>query len=232
MKILAFDCSGAGICAAVTDDEKLLGEAVLQSEVKHSVTLLPAIETLMSSCGVSMADIDVFAVTAGPGSFTGVRIGVSLLKGLAFGSNKPCISVSSLEALAYNLRGLDGVYVPVMDARRGQFYNALFDGEKRLCEDRLITAEKLTEELEELGRIAYLCGDGSDIAQKLVTYGNLKKAPERLTCMSGYSVAMCALNNYKNGVGMYTDTNIKPLYLRKSQAEREREERIKNNDNR
>ena len=228
MKILAFDCSGAGICAAVTDDEKLLGEAILQSEVKHSVTLLPTIESLMSSCGTAISDVDAFAVTVGPGSFTGVRIGVSMLKGLAFGSSKPCIAVSSLEALAYNLRGLDGVYCSVMDARRGQFYNALFDGEKRLCEDRLITAQELAGELKKLGKTAYVCGDGSDTALKLVEYPNIEKAPQRLTYMSGYSVAMCALANYKKGVGIYTDTNIQPLYLRKSQAEREREERMNN----
>lgn len=228
MIILALDCAGANASCALTDGNKLLCETVINGKEKHSVTLLPAIGELFTLTGLDIDNIDLFAVTVGPGSFTGVRIGVAQIKGLMFGKNKPCAAVSTLESLAYNLNGFNGIICPLMDARRGQFYNALFKNGERLCEDRLISAEKLSTELEMIGENAYLIGDGAFLGREIISYKNLEIAPLRLIYTSGYSTAMCALNNYKNGIEIYSDIELSPKYLRLSQAEREREERIKN----
>ena len=125
MKILAVDTSALTLSVALTEDKKPVAQTTLNTGHTHSETLLPALERLMDFASWKVSDIDLFAVSGGPGSFTGVRIGVSFVKGLAFGGKK-CVGVSTLEALAYNLLGFKGIISPVMDARRGQFYNALF----------------------------------------------------------------------------------------------------------
>ena len=175
-----------------------------------------------------VSDIDLFAVSEGPGSFTGVRIGVSFVKGLAFGG-KTCVGVSTLEALAYNMLGFKGIISPVMDARRGQFYNALFESDGktliRLSEDRAISAEELEKDLEKYAdKPIYLCGDGYEIARKMLKNENIEETPEALLKQNAYSVAMVALEEYKNG--RFTDDSaLSPTYLRVPQAERERLER-------
>ena len=126
MKILAFDSTAKVASVAVTEGEKTLAVYSIDNGLTQSELLLPMAEATLNSLRISFSDIDAYAVTVGPGSFTGVRIGVSLVKGLAFGKNKPCVDVSTLEALAENLKGSDGIIVPVMDARRAQVYTALF----------------------------------------------------------------------------------------------------------
>ena len=225
MKILALDSSGAHASACVTDGERLVSLFSVSSQQKHSCTLLPMAEEALKCAGFAVSDIDAFAVNAGPGSFTGVRIGISLVKGLAFGSEKPVLGVSSLESLAFNLDGFEGIACPVMDARRGQFYNALFKNGERLTPDRLITAAELEAELSSFDLPVRFVGDGTDIASELVKSKNVILAPHVLTVSSAYSTAVCAYRNYEQGRGIFTAESIQPVYLRPSQAERERKER-------
>ena len=152
MKILALESSAVACSVCLTEDEELIAEAYENSGLTHSVTLLPMAEEMLKNCGVKLEDVDVVAVAAGPGSFTGLRIGVSAAKGLAWTLDKPCAKVSTLEAMAWNLVGFEGNLCPVMDARRSQVYNALFssDGQTvaRLTPDRAISLEELTEEVK------------------------------------------------------------------------------------
>ncbi len=226
MKILALDSTAGTSTAALCEDNKLIAEFSLNGGNTHSETLLPMIAEILKNSGYSPRDIDIFACAAGPGSFTGVRIGAATIKGLAFGSGKPCIGVSTLAALAYNLNGFDGIICPVMNARRGQVYNALFScHQARLCDDRALSIEELCSELSVKKEVVWLCGDGAEITfDGFAGRVNAKKAPERLKYQSAFSVAQLALAEYENGVRT-PDIELSPVYLRLSQAERERLER-------
>ena len=230
MKILAIDTTAKTATAALTEDEKLIGLTILNTPNTHSVTLLPAIEGLLNGASVTAGDIDLFVCSAGPGSFTGVRIGTSTVKGLAYAQNKTCIGISALEALAENITADNCVICPVMDARRGQLYNALFlcEGGKltRLCEDRLISVFDLEEELKKYtDKKIYLCGDGYDIAKGAFEAVKTEDTPTILQYQSAYSVALCALEAAERKL-LTTDVELSPIYLRASQAERERLERL------
>ena len=228
MKILAFDSTAITASVAVTEDEKLIAEITLNNGNTHSQTLLPMAESLFRMLDITADDIDLFAVSEGPGSFTGVRIGAATVKGLAFGRESQCIGVSTLEALAYNLRAHKGIVCPVMNARRSQVYTAIFesDGETltRLSDDMAISADELDERLACLGKEVRLCGDGIEVAIENFTKTKPIKVPEELTYQSGYSVAMVALSKYREGV-RGNDASLVPTYLRLSQAERERLEK-------
>ena len=232
MKILAFDSTAKAASAAVCEDEKLLALYNVDNGLTQSELLLPMIENLLASLKLQYSDIDIFATSPGPGSFTGVRIGVALLKGIAFGREAACVGVSTLEALAENAKGLSGLIVPVMDARRNEFYNAIFrfdGGElKRLTPDRAISADELARELIALGEEIHLTGDGYDVAVKLLTERGvtLSETPVLLRNENAYSIATLALKKYKSGE-ITSDSEIMPTYLRLPQAERERLERLK-----
>ena len=229
MKILAIDSTATSMSVCLTEDEHLLSLHVANTGLTHSETLLPAIEHILAQTGYKVADIDLFAFTAGPGSFTGVRIGAATIKGLALTSNKPCIEVSTLEALAYNLIGNDGIVCPVMNARRSQVYTATFrieNGEiTRLCEDRAIAISELEADLTELSTDSlYLCGDGYQITRDGFKSIVPQNTPELLRYTNALSVAICAKKAYERGEAK-DDKTITPTYLRPSQAERERNER-------
>ncbi len=232
MITLALDSSAVTAAVAITEGNTLLAQAAVDGVTTHSETLLPLIEQLLSSTHLTLDDIDLFACPVGPGSFTGIRIGVSLLRGLCFGRGKPCVGVSTLEALAENLCGIGAepaILCPVMDARRGQFYNALFNADgTRLTEDRLITAPELREELKKRQVPFYAVGDGYALAQQLLELPDLMQVtPSLLRRQSGYSVAICANRIYaENPDRDFSDLACKPVYLRASQAERERMERM------
>ena len=238
MIILAFDGTAKAASVAVTDNEKILAEYTIDNGLTQSELLLPMAESALRSLGLTFDDVELYATAAGPGSFTGVRIGVSLVKGLAFGRNIPCIGVSTIEALAENLRGLDGVLLPCMDARRGQAYTATFisDGEilTRETEDRAIALADLASELKAYGdKKIYVSGDGYAVARRALCDAGLKieNTPELLIRENAASVARVAYKKYT--IGEYsTDLELSPTYLRMPQAERERLERLaKEKDN-
>lgn len=232
MNILALDSTAEVASVSVCRDEKPLAIYTVNSGNTHSRTLLPMIEAALDHSGLTVDDIELFAASEGPGSFTGVRIGAATLKGLAFGRDLPCVGVSTLEALAYNLIGFDGLICPVMNARRAQVYNAIFMGNgtsvKRLTPDRAIAISELETELESMGaNKIYLVGDGYDVTKKGFSRLQTAETPHILRCQNAYSVAMCALREYKNG-NFKTDSEVTATYLRLSQAERERLEKENN----
>ena len=228
MKILAIDSTAIVASVALCDDEKLIALYTVNNGNTHSETLLPMVESILKEAKLTPADIELFAVSNGPGSFTGVRIGCATIKGLAFGRNVPCIGVSTLEALAYNLKGSDGILCPVMNARRNQVYNALFkfEGDKlvRLCEDRAIAISELAEEINKEDKV-YLSGDGVSITASAISADKLGFTHPVMTHQNAYSIAMCALEAFRSG-NYVSDIELAPTYLRPSQAERERNEKI------
>ena len=227
MIILAIESSALTASAAVYDSDRLLGEYTVNNGNTHSETLLPMVESLLGFLNLSISDVELFAVSAGPGSFTGIRIGVATLKGLAFGSGKPCVGVSTLEAMAYRLHAPNGLICPVMNARRKQVYTALFreqNGELcRLLPDSAIAIEELDEILSQYDEPVYLIGDGYTLAVENLKH-EIGYTPEHLRCQSAASVAKVAWKLYQTGQAQ-TDKEIKPIYLRPCQAERERLER-------
>ena len=229
MKILALDTTAEVCSVALCEGDRLVAEFSVNTGNTHSQTLLPAVEQVLEIAETSIDEVDAFACSTGPGSFTGVRIGVATVKGLAYGKNKPCVSVSTLDALAYNLQGYNGILCPVMNARRNQVYNALFeccDGViTRLCPDRALAIRELDEELSGMDKPVYLCGDGYDITLRGFQKTKPVFVPVRQRLQSAYSVAACALSSIEDGKTL-TDAEIVPIYLRPSQAERERNERL------
>lgn len=227
MKILSLDSTALVASVALCENERLLGEITVNNGNTHSETLLPMVEFLLQRFSLTADDIDLFAASAGPGSFTGVRIGAATVKGLAFGTQKPCVGVSTLEALAYNLTVCDGLICPVMNARRNQVYTALFRSKngtlERLMPDSAIAISELDERLRQFDETVHLTGDGYDITAKLLTH-EIIPTPEHYRHQSAYSVAQVAYLAHQSGVRT-TDIELSPTYLRLSQAERERAER-------
>lgn len=235
MKILALDSTAKTASAAILDGERALSVLSLDNGNTHSESLLPMAEEVLRRSAVSLDEIDLFAVTAGPGSFTGVRIGVSVVKGLAFGRERPCVGVSTLEALAEGLSPLGGILCPVMDARRNQVYNALFRVKEgklvRLCPDRALSLSDLTRELAEKYPFdtVRLAGDGYKIAKAALDEAGIpvSPTPSALQNTSADAVGRCALRAYERGEHT-TDSELAPTYLRLPQAERERLEKEQN----
>ena len=233
MIVLAFESTAKAASVAVCDSQKLLGCYNIDNGLTHSELLLPMAEQLMKTLGLSFADIELLCCTTGPGSFTGVRIGTALVKGLALSKDVPCVGVSTLEALAENLSGIDGIIVPVMDAKRGQFYTAIFKSNgntiSRITEDAALSARELAEMLSEYaGTQIYLTGDGYAPAHKGLTELGVKlcNTPKLFINENAASCATVALKKYNYGE-YTTDTALIPTYLRMPQAERERLEREK-----
>ena len=228
MKILALDSSAVVASVALCEDETLLAEYTLNNGNTHSETLLPMVETLLSHFGISVDDIDLFAASTGPGSFTGVRIGTATIKGLAFAKNTPCVGVSTLESLAENAVALGGLICPVMNARRAQVYTALFrsDGRTltRLSDDTAMAIADLDEMLSSYGEPVCFVGDGVKITLNALQKTEARLLPDRLCHQSAYSVAQVARRAYENGSAT-DDAALVVTYLRPSQAERERLER-------
>ena len=227
MKILAFETSAKAGSVALTDNGVLLGESYQNTGLTHSQTVMTMAEDLLKSCGVTPKEIDAVAVAAGPGSFTGVRIGVAAAKGFAWGGQLPCYGVSTLEAMALGLGVYNGYVCPVMDARRNEVYNALFRVENgkltRIAEDRAIALADLKEELKKLSEPVFLVGDGSNLCYNTLSeqIANLVLPPEHKQHQRACGVALAAAQAILAG----EDGNagaLAPNYLRLSQAERER----------
>ncbi|NLK39638.1 MAG: tRNA (adenosine(37)-N6)-threonylcarbamoyltransferase complex dimerization subunit type 1 TsaB [Clostridiales bacterium] len=226
--ILAIDSTATVATVAVTRGRQLMSVSTSDTGHTHSETLLPMIESMLRNLHISIEDIGLFACATGPGSFTGVRIGVSIIKGLAFGRDIPCVSVSPLEALAENLSGLEGIFCPAMDARRNQVYNALFrcqNGKtERFVPDRAIAIADLATELAAFSEMPiYLSGDAYNLlTDNLPNYGiKPELTPELLRRQSAYSVALCGYDAFLSGKTV-TAAALSPVYLRLPQAERER----------
>lgn len=217
--ILGIDSSAVTAGCALYDG-KIIAEQFLNNGHTHSETMLPMVESMLKNAGVALADVDSIAVTTGPGSFTGLRIGIAAVKGMAVGAKKPCIAVSTLEAIAYNFVGLDCVVCACMDARCGQVYNALFKAEggivSRLCEDRAIRAEELSRELSELDGKIVFAGDGAELMDKFTEH-KYELAPYPLRYQRGSGVCLAAA-----GKEPVDAAALMPTYLRLPQAERER----------
>ena len=229
--ILAFETSAKAASVALLDQGKLLGESYQNTGLTHSQTLMVMAEDLLKQCGKTVADITAVAVAEGPGSFTGVRIGVAAAKGFAWGGQLPCYGVSTLEAMAESLGVYRGYVCACMDARRSQVYNGLFYADngdlRRLSQDRAISLAELGGELEMLEGPVFLVGDGAQLTFKTLsgTVKELVLPPEHRIHQRAVGVA--ALAEKMAASGENGDANaLTPNYLRLSQAERERMEKM------
>lgn len=221
--LLSMDSSAVTASVALTDGEEIIKSEFVNSGLTHSETLLPMIARVMD--GHKYSELDGIAITAGPGSFTGVRIGVATVKGLAFNDDIPCYSVSTLEAIAYNFVDENAVVCAVMDARRMQFYNALFrvqNGKvERLCDDRTISIEDLRNELKQYDKVI-IAGDGANLCFRNIELENCTLADDDRIYQNAIGVAKAAKN--KNAI---SPKALMPVYLRQSQAERELKLKLK-----
>ena len=235
MLLLAFETSAKSCSAALHDGKGLLAESYQNSGLTHSQTLMVMAEDLLKVCGKSAADVTHLAVAAGPGSFTGVRIGVSAAKGFAWGAELPVYGVSTLEAMALGLGVMDGHICCCMDARRKQVYNAIFLAENghltRVCEDRAISLEELQEELLSIDGPIYLVGDGAELTMRTLgaEVPGLVLPPEHRRHQRASGVALAAIGAMERGESA-DGAALQPNYLRLSQAERERMEKLRKNN--
>ncbi len=227
MKILAVDSSAKACSAAVVEDYRVLGSFFINTALTHSQTLVPMIDAVLKNTSTDLSSIDAFAVSAGPGSFTGVRIGVSAIKGIAMPLNKPCISVSTLEAMAYNLLDEDCIVAAVMDARCNQVYNALFEINsgtvKRLCDDRALSIDELDSELRNYNNRIVLVGDGAELCYNSFKENNdnIILSSENIRYQNAVGVAFSAFEK-----DMISAEELMPTYLRLPQAQRELKKRM------
>lgn len=228
MKILALDSSGIVASVAVVEDDVLLGEYTVNHKKTHSQTLLPMLDEVARMIELDMDTIDAIAVAAGPGSFTGLRIGAATAKGLGLALDKPLVSIPTVEGLAYNLYDTPGLVCPIMDARRAQVYTGIY----RFVNHRLETVQgqcaigidELLEQLNELGETVVFVGDGVPVfAGRIEETARFPYsfAPAHVNKQRAAAVAALGLEYYKEGK-TETAAEHRPDYLRVSQAERER----------
>ena len=235
MKILALESSATAASVAVCEDEELIAQTLLNTGLTHSQTLLPMLEDLLNACKLRLADIELIAVAAGPGSFTGLRIGVSTAKGLSWAAGLPCAACSTLESMAWTVAHCTGEICVLMDARREQVYHARFrsDGKAltRLSPDQAISLEELAQVLREEAVPQLLVGDGARLGLDYLERMGLPVtlAPPHLRLQSAWGVARCAMEVARRGETV-SGHELVPTYLRLSQAERERQQREKHID--
>ena len=228
MKILALETSAKAVSAAVSEDGKILCSGYQDTGLTHSRTLMPIVEHILKNTGLAVADMDAIAVAAGPGSFTGIRIGVAAAKGLAFAADKPAVGVSTLAAMARNVAFCDGLVICAMDARRQQVYNALFEAKDgrltRLTPDRAIALEELAEELRSDPRPKTVVGDGAKLCFAHQTEAGIPcpLAPAHLVMQNAMSVALEAEAMAAEGK-LVSAQALEPVYLRPAQADRLRQ---------
>lgn len=230
MKILSFESSAVSASVCLTEGERVIASAFQNCGMTHSRTLLPMAEQILDNAGLCPQQIDGFAVAAGPGSFTGLRIGVATVKGFAFGTDTPCVGVSTLEAMAWNLQGMQGVVSCVMDARAEQVYHARFvlnglDAPVRRVQDRAISIADLGQEIGQGCEI--LVGDGAQLCytRLIESCPNVILAPSHLLYPGAYGVAMAALPHFSAHDTTTADA-LDAVYLRPPQAEQMRDKRI------
>ncbi len=228
MKILSVECSATPCSVSISENGKILASAFSNVKLTHSQTLMPMVESVLKSSLLSIKDVDAFAVGAGPGSFTGIRIGISAIKGLAQAKKMPCKPVSTLEAMAQSYSDTDCYVCAVMDARCNQLYNALFENHSgftdRLCEDRAISIDELRKEiavLSEKGLPIYIVGDGALLFYDAVkSIKNVHIADECRRFQNAVGISGIAEKMLEECLSV-TASELQPLYLRLPQAERE-----------
>ena len=223
MKILSVDSSSVSASVAITENGVTLAENFINNGLTHSQTLMPMVEKTLNDANISAKDIELFAITNGPGSFTVVRIGISSIKGMADALNKKCVAISTLEAIAEPLKNEDCIACAVMDARCNQVYTAMFESGKRLCEDKAVLIDELGQELKNYNKKVVFIGDGS-----VLCYEKLKDvvtecevAYESIRYIHASSIGRIAEEKVKNGEMSINSENLVPFYLRLPQAERE-----------
>ena len=228
MLICSVDSSATPASVCLLEDDRIIAEYYLNTGFTHSQTLMAMLESVLKISGKSADDIDLYAVNSGPGSFTGVRIGVSAVKGMAYALEKPCVEVSTLESMAYNLLGNHTIVCACMDARRRQVYHGLFrvNGDKieRLCDDTAIAVDDLLSGLPKDDEII-LVGDGAELVDQSTDDPLINLAPPNLRYQRASSVALAAVEKYNRGE-VVSPAALMPRYLRLSQAERERNAKI------
>lgn len=227
MKILSVECSASPASCAIIDDGKIRASSFINAKLTHSQTLMQMIINTLDNSATKLCDIDQIAVAVGPGSFTGLRIGISAVKGLAAPNNMPCVPVSTLEGMAENFADRDCIVCAVMDARCNQFYNALFkikNGQiTRICDDRALLVDELKDEICNIYKDnqIIICGDGADLFYKhIYELENVKLAPENLKFQNAVGVGLYAHKNIDT-INTISPDKLLPVYLRLPQAERE-----------
>lgn len=230
MKVLALESSAKAVSVAVCENGVILAQGYQNTGLTHSVTMMPLLENMLEKASLKLDDMDVIAVAAGPGSFTGLRIGVSAAKGLAWALDTPCCGVSTLEAMAENGRSFEGTVICAMDARRQQIYNAIFDchdGElTRRCDDRAVALSQVAEELKNDPAPKLVLGDGAALCCEYLNGQGIacRMAPPQLRFQQATGVALVAERMAQEGRTVSAQ-ELTPTYLRLSQAERERLEK-------
>lgn len=229
MKILAFDSSGLVASVAILEEEQLIAEYTLNYKKTHSQTLLPMLDEIVKMTELDLNEIDAIAVAAGPGSFTGLRIGSATVKGLGLALNKPIVSVPTLEGIAYNLYGTDALICPMMDARRKQVYTGLyeFNGKKFqiIADQTACPVEEILDRCNEFGRKVIFLGDGVPVYQDMIKdkiQVEYDFAPAHMNRQRAGALGMRAFD-YIREEKLESAAEYAPVYLRKSQAERELE---------
>lgn len=230
MIVLSMDSSSLVTTVALLKDEHILGEFTINFKREHSVILMEKVEELLKDCEVDINDVDGFVVSKGPGSFTGLRIGMATVKGLSMGSNKPYVSISSLDALAYSLLNFDGLICPIMDALRDSVFTCIYkniDGKlTKVIDYSALSLEELATKLNSLGEKVIFTGDGV-YKHKDYLLANIPQAvfaPNHLSIIKASSLGELGMIELKNG--NFDDKNSAPLYLKKPQAVRELEQRL------
>lgn len=229
MIVLGIDSSATAASAAILKDNKLLSEVFSDTGLTHSQTLLPMIDSCMKNAGINIDDVDLIAVANGPGSFTGVRIGIATVKGIAFTKNIPCVEVSTLECMAHNITSFDGVICSVMDARCNQVYTAFFENTEfckvnRLSEDTAMSIDELGEKIVELSKKIIFVGDGAELCYEKLKdkVTNLFIAPSHIRKQRASGVALASKFEESK-----SSKDITVNYIRLPQAQRELIKRIK-----
>ena len=230
MLILALESSAKAVSAALLRDREIVGEYFINTKQTHSETLMPMIESLLEIANETLKNVDVFAVSAGPGSFTGIRIGIATVKGMAFANKKPCCGISTLEAIAWGACAMEGSYIcAVMDARCEQVYHALFHIENgkpvRMCADKPITVAALGEACVVYGDRLVLAGDGAAICYEKFKAFGARLCAENIRLQRAASVGLAAAEAVEKGE-LVSGESLVPVYLRLSQAERERNKKL------
>lgn len=228
MLIFGIDTCSMSSSAALINEEKMIAQFSINHKKTHSERIMPQIEAMLNAADISLDDVDAFAASCGPGSFTGIRIGVATAKALAQAKNKPCVAVSSIEALAESVITFDGIISPILDARRNQVYNALFESDgkniKRIKSDRALSLEALLNELSGVDKNIIFTGDGVLVFKEQILLSLRERAyfaPLPLVFNQAASVAALGLKKFKEGNFVTYDALV-PEYVRLSQAEQEK----------